>query len=649
MIRRALELAVKDPYALWFRSQQSIKLHAWRQLGLWPRLECQVKAYWTIEQSERWLKSARHRPLIFPPRLAERLTAWSSASPVAACEAIARGDTVLGGSVSLFGSHYAVNWAQPPWNIDWRGGHVWTPKFYQDYRFYGADHGAEVKFPWELSRLGWLQPVALASMLDGQNRAEWIANRVSEWEASNPCAESVNWYPMECSMRSVNLCITLELLAAAPQTTGREVQPLLRVLALQAEFVARNIEYTEHRENHFAANIACLGLSGTLLKGYPGAERWATNAAHWLPKEILAQFLGDGMNFEKSLSYHRLTTELFVLLAHVGTRDGKALPSVARDRLHAAVTLLSCCRHPDGTAANFGDNDGARALALGGEPTARREATLALAAAFFRENALLAETAREFWAATFNLPLTPPADQKFVTGSAVGGFFTARDRGHALIADFGEVGLRGRGGHGHNDLFSFELSLHGRRIVVDAGCPIYTGSMEQYQIYRASAAHNGLTVDGEEIARLGGYWRIANDARPCGVEAHQTDEVLRICGQHSGYSRLADPVIHRRELRFDARVGSLSCTDRLFCRQEHDTIRRLHFAPGLDLALHSSHLSIAASGDVIAIAKWDQHTNAHLSSYHQSPEFGSLLQAQCLELHTLVGPSAVLEFQIRAS
>ncbi len=558
----------------------------------------------------------------------------------------------MAGTVHLFGAPHAIEWSRPPWHADWRTGYEWVPSFYHDYRFYGTPRQAEVKFPWEFSRLGWLQPVALGTLLGGANHGEWIAGRVSDWERANPCAATVNWYPMECSLRAVGLCITLELMAADSCTTARQVLPLLRVLALQAEFVSRNVEYTDHGENHFAANVACLGLAGALLREHPRALSWSAAAARWLPREIMGQFLTDGVNFEKSLAYHRLTAELFLILAQAHARQGRHLPAEAHQRLRAAITCLAACRHPDGTAANFGDNDSARALTLGGEAPSQRDATLALAARYFADRKLADGSAVGFWTALFDLtsiPLNTAVESAPAFGSTIGGFFVARHANHALIADFGEVGLHGRGGHGHNDLFSFELSLHGRRLVVDAGCPIYTGDAAQYDAFRASASHNSLTVDGEEIAPLLGYWRIGDEARPYEVAAEVQDGVLRLFGQHSGYARLPDPVTHRRELRFDARQGVLHCADRLLCGAKHNTIRRLHFAPGVDVVLSPARATISTGGNVIATAEWDKYASARLSPYQQSPEFGTLLPAVCLELHAHVDTSARLEFQLLAS
>src|SRR5690606_37900729 len=52
---------------------------------------------------------------------------------------------------------------------------------------------------------------------------------------------------------------------------------------------------------------------------------------------------------------------------------------------------------------------------------------------------------------------------------SAGGFVVVREEDNYLFMDVGEVGLRGRGGHGHNDILSFELCIGGAPVVVDPG------------------------------------------------------------------------------------------------------------------------------------------------------------------------------------
>ena len=53
-----------------------------------------------------------------------------------------------------------------------------------------------------------------------------------------------------------------------------------------------------------------------------------------------------------------------------------------------------------------------------------------------------------------------------------GGVFVLRNRAAHIVIDCAEVGMRGRGGHGHNDILSFELWMNGTNWVTDCGDPL---------------------------------------------------------------------------------------------------------------------------------------------------------------------------------
>ena len=53
-----------------------------------------------------------------------------------------------------------------------------------------------------------------------------------------------------------------------------------------------------------------------------------------------------------------------------------------------------------------------------------------------------------------------------------GGFYVLRNASSHVVIDCGEVGMRGRGGHGHNDITSFELFLDGVNVITQEGVEV---------------------------------------------------------------------------------------------------------------------------------------------------------------------------------
>src|SRR4029077_13276749 len=98
-----------------------------------------------------------------------------------------------------------------------------------------------------------------------------------------------------------------------------------------------------------------------------------------------------------------------------------------------------------------------------------------------------------------------------------GGFYVLRSERAHVIVDCGEVGMQGRGGHGHNDILSFELWLDGTNFVTDCGAYLYTASRDWRNRFRSTAFHNVVQVDDEELNRFfipDNLWQLHDDARP---------------------------------------------------------------------------------------------------------------------------------------
>jgi uncharacterized heparinase superfamily protein len=169
-----------------------------------------------------------------------------------------------------------------------------------------------------------------------------------------------------------------------------------------------------------------------------------------------------------------------------------------------------------------------------------------------------------------------------------------------MLIDAGEIGMRGSGGHGHNDILSFDLWAAGAPLLVDSGTYTYTADPLARQALRSTSAHNALRIDGQETSRLGGdrwLWLIENDAHPQGI-AWQSDAQCDIfSGSHDGYKRLPQPVEHARRITFDKARRWWRIDDSLAGTGEH--LVEVFFHPGMPfdrgdeaLVLHGETLDL---------------------------------------------------------
>ncbi|HOD43011.1 MAG TPA: heparinase II/III family protein, partial [Candidatus Wallbacteria bacterium] len=90
---------------------------------------------------------------------------------------------------------------------------------------------------------------------------------------------------------------------------------------------------------------------------------------------------------------------------------------------------------------------------------------------------------------SLNLPSTLTDNLKIIIYKDFGIYLFKSDRLY-LAVFAGPNGQNGNGGHGHNDKLSFELSIDGKDLIVDAGTYLYTPLPERRNQFRSVRAHS---------------------------------------------------------------------------------------------------------------------------------------------------------------
>jgi uncharacterized heparinase superfamily protein len=227
-----------------------------------------------------------------------------------------------------------------------------------------------------------------------------------------------------------------------------------------------------------------------------------------------------------------------------------------------------------------------------------------------------------------------------------GGFVSIKDQQSYFITDVGEVGMKGRGGHGHNDLFSFELMHNQTDLIVDPGCYTYTGDLALKTKMKSSTYHNGLLVDGKEIAPMIGNWGISNVALPYNVEVNKTAKGVTISGMHSGYNRFQDSVVHERNFEILKEGFELSCTDRIFCKDAHQITRNLHFSEKVSLEIKDKDILVSCNAKYYKIVV-DVNTECRIENFNLSYNYGSKINSKKLVLLSTIKGTSKLFFSIK--
>jgi uncharacterized heparinase superfamily protein len=372
---------------------------------------------------------------------------------------------------------------------------------------------------------------------------------VMDWIERHPPAKgAVGWEPYPTSLRLMNWCAVFWG-RFRKQVEGDHafLATLWRTVVRQAHWLTRHLE-THLLGNHYLENGAALAFVGSCFRGEQ-ASRWFEKGRRILSQQMPEQVLPDGTHFELSPMYH--CRILYVLAMLSGTSNDRLKATVAKP-LSRMLSALSALCHPDGRIALLNDS----AFGIYNEP----------------------DELRSFCGELLEEALSTPARRDGCFALSDAGYYGWRDSaGNYVICDFGKIGPDYIPGHAHADLFTFELSLRGQRVVVDTGVHDYEVS-EARRCCRSTAAHNTVKIDGQDQCEMWGVFRVARRGYPRQVVWQPSATGFFLSGWHDGYRRLPGRPIHSRCIQWDARTG-LTVTDSVTASRSVKAESRLHLHP----------------------------------------------------------------------
>lgn len=507
---------------------------------------------------------------------------------------LADADHVLGHRVDFLGSGLVDLGSEINWHEDFKSGYRWPQRFYQEIEVTRLEDESDAKVAWELSRGHQLLTLARAAcVFEDERYAAELESQLKSWLDTNPPGIGINWTtPMEVGIRAVNLVWALATLEEwRPLDEGLRHR-LIESLRWHGKHIKANLEGTPHlRSNHYLGDILGLLVLGFVLTGEPAASGWSRFARREFERQIATQVYVDGVSFEGSIAYHGLVLEMLLIASYVAAWAGTPLSNEFHEQLHRMVAVSRSVRHPDGRIPLFGDQDSGRILPQGFARPPTHDNLLWLAAALVGETRPLEGPVHpevawtlgiDAWRRAAELPAASPAGSE---AFPVGGIFVlSAERAH-LVVRCGDVGQNGSGGHSHNDVLSYELSIDGIPLIVDSGTYAYTFDVAARNEFRSTRSHNTVCIDGAEIHPIdpSRVFELRGFARPTIEECDLSGDPMQLVGSHDGYRRLQPPCVHRR--RFSLAVGSseLRIRDELLGAGTHEVQSFLHFAYGTRL------------------------------------------------------------------
>ncbi|MFC1737031.1 heparinase II/III family protein [Candidatus Hydrogenedentota bacterium] len=368
---------------------------------------------------------------------------------------------------------------------------------------------------------------------------ELVREGILDWLARHTLAKGrVGWEPYPTSLRLMNWCgVCFGKFREEIEADEDFARELWRSIFVQTKWLCKHLE-THLLGNHLFENGAALAFVGSCFSGKAGQD-WLNKGLEILKTEVSEQILPDGMHFERSPMYHVRMTYLLRLLRETGSEELKKLVEAPLAQMRTALAHLC---HPDGQIALFNDS----AFSIYNEPSDLLDPELTMAPGP--------------WA-------LPDA-----------GYYGFRStEGSYIICDAGPIGPDYIPGHSHGDLFSFELSLKGQRVIVDSGVYDYVPD-EMRRYCRSTGAHNTVEIEEQDQCEFWSAFRVARRGYPRDVQWEQTLDGFRLSSWHDGYQRLPGRPTHHRTLVWDSSKG-LEVRDRIKARRTVNAVSRLHLHP----------------------------------------------------------------------
>ena len=515
---------------------------------------------------------------------------------------LATADRVLAGNLTLFtivSEEYGEN---PVWNKEPKSGRVAPLKFgktldYRDERLVG-----DIKYLWEPNRHYHLVTLGQAYALSGHTRyLKRIASHIKSWIEQCPYGLGPNWCSsLELGIRLINWWLVWQLIGGLKSPvfdghSGRRFRDLwLRSIYKHVTFIRSFYSRYSSANNHLIGETAAVVIATAVWPYWDNFAAAGSEARKILIKECLEQNYDDGVNKEQAIWYQQFVLD-FLILASTCLPDSPGLfPHVYWDRIEAMLEFIAAMRDRDGNMPMFGDADDGVVCKLDQSPEQCPFASLLHKGAFlfnrsdFRPLSNAANDQETEWLAAISggfRPIHRPdmRDRSIPTNFPRGGYYTfssdpASEPKARMVVKAGPLGYGPIAAHGHADALSVYLTIDGQEILVDPGTYAYHTATKWRDYFRGTSAHNTVRLDELNQSSIGGNFLWAEHANTQCELISRIPDVDEFIAQHDGYSRLREPVCHRRTIRHSKIDRRYFIIDELIGSGEHKIEIFFHLA-----------------------------------------------------------------------
>ncbi len=562
------------------------------------------RAQQTLHKRLMHAAAARLAPVPVPQRLQFGLPWCELPHGLDPAPYVRAADEVLAGRWNVFALRGAPLGFPPQWNVDPLTGTRAPMEFGMTLDYRDEARVGNIKYLWEPSRHLELTTLAQAWHLSHEVRfLDGCRTLLTSWFNQCPYPLGVHWSSaLELAIRLVNWAISWHLLGGAdsPLFVGESGRTLrdrwMQQVWRHAEFIRGNLSRYSSANNHLLGEYMGLWIAGLTWDCWGEALAWRDIGYRGFGSEALLQNAPDGVNREQGIYYHHEVADMMLLCGLYGAANSRDFPPPYWARLEAMIGFIAAVSDRADHVPMFGDADDALMVrfdpTLGFDPYRSLRATGTLM--FGRDfGTLPGDDIKTAWL----LGTSPPRRRSSLTSMPRafpdGGYWILADqRGQPgeirIVADAGALGYLSLAAHGHADALSFVLSLDGREILIDPGTYAYHTEQDWRDHFRGTAAHNTVRVDRQDQSVIGGNFMWLHKAQARCLAFDTTPDRDHWVAEHDGYTRLRDPVMHRRAITLTKGTGQVEVVDTLACRGHHDIELFWHFAEDCNVTVVAS-------------------------------------------------------------
>ena len=411
-----------------------------------------------------------------------------------------------------------------------------------------------------LNRHRWFFDLARAAYLAGDDHyAEILAAQMSHWIVSCPAPRDGErhfhdyspWKVLNGAIRIADHWLPSYHIVR--DSGGFDVDSHLLFLHSVLEHARVLSEHVfDPTHNHTVKEMGALLAIALYFPEFRESEDWKRLAVETLETCVIEQVLEDGVHFEATPAYHKVTMEWLLVPYLHAKRAGVSFSQTFEMSVARMARFSWASSLPDGTTAPIGDSD---RNALERWSSDRGYMSRLVHSAL--ENVpvpvragpdpdLLWMTGRMNVDASSDAPVLPTAYRS-------GGFFVMTDRWTQSSADEQSATyliIRNgpmNHGHAHADLLSFLLYHDGMLWLTDTGKYTYNETPRRKYL-KGTRAHNTVAIDWEDQAPYRDRMSFARVPEWENAAWIETEDLVFYEGSHDGYTRLPKPVRHTRQI-----------------------------------------------------------------------------------------------------